>query len=71
MAEEEKVIETLKKIALDVSRSISEREKVIDALSVFGERALPALAEIADNRAIALSLRERAIARLKEIKKKK
>jgi len=57
MAEEEKVIETLKKIALDASKTISEREKVIDALSVFGERALPALAEIAD-KAGALSLRE-------------
>ena len=70
MAEEEKVIETLKKIVLDASKTITEREEVIDALSVFGEKAVPALAEIAD-KADSIFLRERAIARLKEIKKKK
>ena len=68
--EEEQTIETLKKIALDESKLHSERERAIDALAVFGEKALPALAEIAD-RADFYSLRNRAMELLREIKEGK
>ena len=64
---EEKAIETLKKIALDENKGYTEKKKAIEALAVFREKALSALAEIAD-KADDITLRERAITLLREIK---
>ena len=67
---EEQAIETLKKIALDERKWGWEREQAIDALLLFGEKSLGALAEIADKGIFSWE-RERALAYIRRIKEGK
>jgi len=68
MNTEEITIEVLKSIALDSSRILAERQRAIDALTLFHESALKALKHISKKTDVGI-LKERAgfyISRIKE-----
>ena len=69
MEQQDKIaIEVIKKIAVDSSRVLAERQRAIDALTLFRDAALPALKEIEKTVDVNV-LRERArlyIQRIKE-----
>jgi hypothetical protein len=69
MEQQDKIaIDVIKNIAIDSSRVLAERQRAIDALTLFREAALPALKEI-DKKVDVNILKERAklyIQRIKE-----
>ncbi len=68
MEQDKIAIEVIKKIAIDSSRVLAERQRAIDALTLFRDAALPALKEI-EKKVDVNVLKERAnlyIQRIKE-----
>lgn len=68
MEQDKIAIEVIKNIAIDSSRVLAERQRAIDALTLFRDEALPALKEI-EKKVDVNVLKERAklyIQRIKE-----
>ena len=67
MEQDKIAIEVIKKIAIDSSRVLAERQRAIDALTLFRDAALPALKEI-EKKVDVNVLKERANLHIQRIK---